>query len=158
MKKEDILQPIVEIVFNKINFIERYKKLSNEYNSRDETFLYSKDEILNIGKIYNIDLTYSKSGGFLLKEQINGFFLSWGFSIRFHSCEFGFSVKKESLNIFSAAPWAYLVTLLSNDDLIKVGNPKFCNYGQIEGLLKEAFDIYQDFKSELLKIAINGYN
>lgn len=151
MNKENIIQPIVEDAFNAVDFIIRYKAISDKFILRKGDFAYTIDNILNIAKQLGIPLKYSESKKFHIREKIDNLDLNWGFSIRFNSFELGFSVKDISLNIFSAAPWGFLSTLLSNNDFNNIPNPKFSSYDDIENIIDEAYSIHKDFKLELLK-------
>jgi hypothetical protein len=127
MNKNDFLQPIVESVLIKIDFINRYESLSNTYSNRDATFLFSNNEILAIANSIGYALKYSKSREFHLHDNQGKFLFGFGFTLRYHSLEIGWSVKNELLQIHSVAPWGFWVSLLTNDEK-KIKMPMFSDY------------------------------
>lgn len=151
MKKNDFLQPMIENVLINIDFINRYEFLALTYSNRDEVFHFSKNDVLNIAHSIGCQLKYSKSREFYLCEKKGNFSFEFGFTLRYHSLELGCSVKNEYLQIHSAAPWGFWVDLMTNNKK-NVFHPKFSNYEELKEILKVAFEIYEDFKREVVKI------
>lgn len=150
MDKNDFIQPVIENILNKTDFIKRYEIISNNYSSKNEDFLYSNDEILRIAQNIEWKLKYSKVKEFYSNEKMGNFSLKLGFTIRYHSLQIGFSISNESLQINSSAPWNFLVDLMTNGEK-KIKKPMFSCYEDIQGILVEVFSIYEDFKKEIIK-------
>ncbi|RED94073.1 hypothetical protein [Marinoscillum furvescens] len=149
MNKEDFLQGEIEQILKDIDFISRYDNMSNRYNKRDESFNCQNDSVLQIAKKIGHPINYSKSKEFYLEEDLSGFKLKFGFTIRFNSFDFGLSVIHEGRDIKSSAPWGFLVQLMTEGEK-KVSKAMFKGYDDIESILQEAFSIYDDFKKGIL--------
>ncbi len=150
MNKEDFLQAQVEQVLLKIDFIGQYKSISNSYKERDESFVFENDKIIEIASHIGYPIKYSKAREFHLQEESNGFVFKFGFTIRFNSFDFGLSITNKNRGIQTSAPWGFLVQLIS-DSREKVSKVAFKNYAEIEGILSQAFKIYEDIKKGLLE-------
>lgn len=151
MNKNDFLQPVIEDILNKIDFIKKYELISNTYSSRNENFLYSNEEILKIAHDIGWKLKYSKTKEFYSIEKEENFSLKLGFTIRYHSIEIGCSINNEPLKINSSAPWNFWVDLMT-DGKKKIKKPMFSGYGDIRNILTGVFSIYKDFKKEVINI------
>ncbi len=149
MNKEDFLQKPVEDCLDKIGFIKRFKQLSEVFNITDDVFEMEIDVVLQICKDLGLLIKYSKSKGFYVNEHIFDYDFTFGFTVKFNSFDFGLSVKNKDRNIFSAAPWHFLIDLMIENNNIRRVN--FRNYEDLKNILKVSFEIYDDFKKELVK-------
>jgi hypothetical protein len=149
LNKEDFLQAQVEQVLLKMDFISQYKSISSSYKERDESFVFENDKIIEIASHIGYRIKYSKAKEFHLQEESSGFVFKFGFTIRFNSFDFGISITNEDKGIQTSAPWGFLVQLIS-DGREKVSKVAFKNYADIEGILRQAFKIYEDIKKGLL--------
>jgi hypothetical protein len=149
--KEDIIQPSIKFILNKINFINRYKSISDSHTVDDDKFRFSTENVIAIVQELGFNIRYSKSREFYLKEKYNDFTFGFGFTIRYNVIELGCSVKNEKINIWSEAPWGYFVKLMTEPNPITIFKPCFRNYEDLREILKEAFSIYEDFKREVIK-------
>lgn len=149
MNKEDFLQEEIEQILESIDFISRYDNMSKKYNERDESFKFQNDKLLQIAENIGHPINYSKTKEFSSEEDLLGFKLKFGFTVRFHSLDFGLSVIHEGRAIKSSAPWGFLVQLMTGGKK-KVSKVMFKDYDDIAGILQEAFSIYEDIKKGLL--------
>jgi hypothetical protein len=150
MNKRDFLQEPVENCLLQINFIERFRGLSNKFQIRDESFHIENEKIMSICKEFGFLIKYSKAKEFYITDKLNDFEFTFGFSIRFNSFDFGMSAKSENKNIFSSAPWHFFADLIDENN--KINRLQFRSYSDLETILKDAFNIYKDFKAELIKL------
>ena len=64
MNKEDFLQPPTEQVFIEIDFINKYKRLGDQFNVRDENFKMANTDVIKIAHELGYMLKYSKEKEF----------------------------------------------------------------------------------------------
>ena len=79
------------------------------------------------------------------KNQSSSYHYSADLSQRYHSLELGCSVKNDTINIQSAAPWSFWVDLMTKDEQ-KIKKPMFFNFNSLREVLIDAIGIYEDFK------------
>lgn len=149
MRKEDFLQSQVEQILIEVDFINKYKAMGDRFGVRDESFKINTSEVLTIANELGFSLKYSKSKEFYLTENIEGHQFSTGFTIRFNSFDFGLSIKNEAKGISSAAPWDFLVKLMT-EDTVKVNRVCFRNYTDIKFILKDFFSLYEEIKIKMI--------
>ena len=150
MKKEDLLPINVEKILHKINFLDRFKILSLKFSAKDDKFVLDNKKVIEICFKNGINIKYSSSKKFHLSEKKQNFMFSFGFDIKYNSCDFGTSISNTSLGIFSSAPWHFYADLMDvNNNINRVC---FTDYQELEEILREAFAIYEDFKTEVLKV------
>jgi hypothetical protein len=149
MNKEDFLQPPIEQVFIEIDFINKYKRLGDQFNVRDENFKMANTEVLKIAHELGYMLKYSKEKEFHFEEKLGDYRLKVGFTIRFNSFDFGLSITNHVKEIDSSAPWDFFVKLMTSDQ-VKVPRVCFRNYDDIKLILKDFFSLYNDIKVKLI--------
>ena len=144
-------------IYKKISFVERYEKLSVKFQF-EERLDYSKESVLDLIKKIGYTAKYVKKDNFFKieeKKEIIKFYLN--ICLKYSNVElvigatniiedkfliggvFGRICKK--VNYYKG---------ISLDENIK--KPKFRNYEDLEEILTEAFAIYEDFKTEVLKV------
>lgn len=149
MNKKDFLQEEVEKALNDIDFISRYKAIAEQYNRRDESFAFQNQQIIQIAEEIGFSIKHSKAKGFYYEEVDSGYTFKIGFTIRFNSFDFGFSIINDSKKIKSSSPWGFLVQLMSNGT-DKVSKVMFRDLNEVRMILKAVFDIYDDLKKAVL--------
>jgi len=150
MEKEDFLQFQVEQVLIEKDFINRYQLLADKFNTRDEGFKFDNNEILKIADSEGCSLKYSKSKEFHFEEKVGEYQFKYGFTIRFNSFELGLSIVNKKKGINSAAPWNFLVKLMTGGQL-KVSRVSFRNYEDVRCIIRDVFSIYNDIKLGMLE-------
>jgi hypothetical protein len=150
MKKEDFLQPDIEKILNSIEFVQRVRNLIEKYKPNGEKFTYDNNEVLSVAHALNAPFKYSKVKEFYIEEEAGDVYFTFGFTIRYDMIDFGMSIKNQKLGIFSGAPWLYFVSLINPS--LKLTKPAFNSYPELSDILKEAFQIYSDFKHAVVEL------
>ena len=148
MNKELFIQKPIEQLLLDVNFIDKYLQIGSKYSERNEEFEYDQKLILTIVNDTGYKFKYSKNKDFYLQEDVGDFKVNLGFSIRFSSFDFGISIKSRKHDIFTAAPINYLIQLINNDEST-VPRIKFKNNADVEGILCEFLNLYEEIKIEL---------
>ena len=152
----------VEQALQAINFVERYKELSDKF-SLDRT---PKDKRLNIitGElVFDVfeDLGYrAKFDGrekFFYIEPIkeNGYTFGFHISIFKGLVELIWIVRDSQNKVILGTPLIEFSRRLVSPDY-RIMDPVISNYDDFENVMKIAFEMYEDFKQAFLKIATEG--
>ena len=152
----------VEQALQAINFVERYKELSDKF-SLDRT---PKDKRLNIitGElVFDVfeDLGYrAKFDGrekFFYIEPIkeNGYTFGFHISIFKGLVELIWIVRASQNKVILGTPLIEFSRRLISPDY-RIMDPVMSNYDDFENVMKIAFEMYEDFKQAFLKIATEG--
>lgn len=152
----------VEQALQAINFVERYKELSDKF-SLDRT---PKDKRLNIitGElVFDVfeDLGYiAKFDGrekFFYIEPIkeNGYTFGFHISIFKGLVELIWIVRDSQNKVILGTPLIEFSRRLISPDY-RIMDPVMSNYDDFENVMKIAFEMYEDFKQAFLKIATEG--
>ncbi len=141
----------------KINFIERYEKLSNAFyeikTPSDKRLIYIDGEevmetIQDMGYMVDFD---KKEKFYKLKEEEKGSF-TFGFHIILYSGMVDLVwVVKENNKLILGAPWGTYSRRLI-DSRYRIKKPIFGTYDDLEEILKIAFEMYEDFKKAFLGV------
>lgn len=150
MEKEDFLQPQVEQVLIEQDFINKYQLLASKFSTRDEDFKFDNNEILEIANSEGCLLKYSKSKEFHFEEKVGEYQFKYGFTLRFNSFDLGLSIINEKRGVKSAAPWNFLVKLMTGGQ-VKVPRVSFRNYEDVRLIVRDVFSIYNDIKLGILE-------
>ena len=152
----------VEQALQAINFVERYKELSDKF-SLDRT---PKDKRLNIitGElVFDVfeDLGYrAKFDGrekFFYIEPIkeNGYTFGFHISIFKGLVELIWIVRDSQNKVILGTRLIEFSRRLISPDY-RIMDPVISNYDDFENVMKIAFEMYEDFKQAFLKIATEG--
>lgn len=147
MDKRDFLPEKVELILQRIDFINRFQLISEGYGNVDDNFVFTTEEIKRIAIDIGYNLRYSRGKDFYYTEKIDQLEFTLGFMIRYNSFDFGMTAKKPGF--ICGGPWHFLVDLLSNNT-VKFNRIMFRNYDEVRDILKKVFLIYEDFKNEML--------
>lgn len=150
----------VEQALQAINFVERYKELSDKF-SLDRT---PKDKRLNIitGElVFDIfeDLGYrAKFDGrekFFYIEPFKENCYTFGFHISIFKglVELIWIVRDSQNKVILGTPLIEFSRRLITPDY-RIMDPVISNYDDLENVMKIAFEMYEDFKQAFLKIAV----
>ena len=142
-------------VLQKINFEKRYLEICNKYsdfrNSINSKSISDIDLLLNQ---MEIKFKYSKKECFFKIEDKSNL-ITIGFNIIPYTgaLQFVWSVKlnKQMLEL-SWGVWESILEEMLNKSFEIRPRPYYSNYQELEEILTEAFAIYEDFKTEVLKV------
>jgi len=132
--------------FERINFIQRCKDLYDNHNDYNDRLInYDNTEVEEIIKSFGYtNVKYFKSENFFeideaVKEGLYEISLNASFGIGL--CEF----------IWDGAPWLRYLKLLGAD-FTNIKKPAFHSYNELREILTVAFEMYEDYKRELIAI------
>ena len=142
-------------VLQKINFEKRYLEICNKYsdfrNSINSKSISDIDLLLNQ---MEVKFKYSKKECFFKIEDKSNL-ITIGFNIIPYTgaLQFVWSVKlnKQMLEL-SWGVWESILEEMLNKSFEIRPRPYYSNYQELEEILTEAFAIYEDFKTEVLKV------
>lgn len=142
-------------VLQKINFEKRYLEICNKYsdfrNSINSKSISDIDLLLNQ---MEVKFKYSKKECFFKIEDKSNL-ITIGFNIIPYTgaLQFVWSVKqnKQMLEL-SWGVWESILEEMLNKSFEIRPRPYYSNYEELEEILREAFAIYEDLKTEVLKV------
>ena len=145
-------------IFEKINLYERHLGISERYQYEDRLKEYSNDEAIKIVKELGYLAKYRKKENFFqIIETINEIKFYFHFSLKYGLVEIIIYWEYEkNKDIWGGGTFAGIckkIEITKNEE--KEGYIKdahFRNYEDLKNILKEYFLIYEDFKTEVLKV------
>ena len=145
-------------IFEKINLYERHSNISNQYRFEETFENYSNDEVIKIVKELGYSAKYKKKENFFqIIETINEMKFYFHFSLKYGLVEV--IMYWECINnkdIWGGGTFAGIckkIEIAKNEE--KEGyikDARFRNYEDLKNILREYFLIYEDFKTEVLKV------
>ena len=144
-------------IFEKINLYERHSNISNQYRFEDKLKDYSNDKTIEIVKELGYSAKYRKKEKFFqIIETIDGIKFYFHFSLEYGMVEIimGMMNKNKKHIIGGAFSWLCKKIKVTENEEIKdnVKYARFRNYEDLKNILREYFLIYEDFKTEVLKV------
>ena len=142
-------------VLEKIDFVERYLSLCTKHSDRENNI---KDKSLKeIGELLNnINVSFSfdkKECFFKIKEKIVTYDFQFNIIPYTGALQFVWSVKQnEQMLKLSWGVWESILEEMLNKSFEIRPRPYYSNYQELEEILTESFAIYEDFKTEVLKV------
>ncbi|PCE64860.1 hypothetical protein [Sediminicola luteus] len=145
------LHPINESALKNIDFLNRYKKLSNTYRDEDNCFdRYDNNKVIEVIESFGYETKYFKSEDFfMIKQQIQDYEFQFNLKFKYGACEFIWGVIRNSERLPLGGPWGAIIDLLDKTHR-PLPLPLFSSYDTLKDILVEAFDLYEGFKDELL--------
>ena len=142
-----------------INFVERYEQLSNYY-SKDRTpegqelDYFDGDFLIEIINSLGYEVKFNKREYFFsLKKEKNGEFeFGFKFSMEYGMVELIWDLKESNKKVLLGTNLFTIIRLLTSPDN-KIMDPVISDYIDFRDVMKIAFEMYDDFKQEFLKIA-----
>ncbi|AEV68233.1 hypothetical protein [Acetivibrio clariflavus] len=147
------LKPDIKIALERINFVERYKRLSTKYafDSTECFKSYDNTEVLNIFSELGYKATFDKRENFFkVVKKTPPFKFQFNISLKYGLVELIWAVWKNEI-YYGCGVWVMMKRLLEEDEE-NLKDPRFRNYEDLKEILTEAFAIYEDFKREFLAI------
>ena len=148
-------------IFEKINLYDRYSNISNQYRFEETFENYSNDEVIKIVKELGYTAKYRKKENFFqIIETINEMRFYFHFSLKYGLVEV--IMYWECINnkdIWGGGTFAGIckkIEIAKNEE--KEGyikKARFRNYEDLKNILREYFLIYEDLKTEVLKVDWN---
>ena len=148
-------------IFEKINLYERHSNISNQYRFEETFENYSNDEVIKIVKELGYSAKYRKKENFFqIIEITNKLKFYFHFSLKYGLVEV--IMYWECINnkdIWGGGTFAGIckkIEIAKNEE--KEGyikDARFRNYEDLKNILREYFLIYEDFKTEVLKVDWN---
>ena len=150
-------------IFEKIHLYDRYSYISNQYRYEDKSKDYSNDKTIEIVKELGYLAKYRKREKFFqIIETINEMKFYFHFSLEYGMVEIimGMMNKNKKHIIGGAFSWLCKKIKVTENEEIKdnVKYARFRNYEDLKNILREYFLIYEDFKTEVLKVDWNEEN
>ena len=147
-------------IFEKINLYDRYRDINNLYRFEETFENYSNDEVIKIVKELGYTAKYRKKENFFqIIETINEMRFYFHFSLKYGLVEIimGMMDKNKKNIIGGLVPnVCKKIEIAKNEE--KEGYIKdacFRNYEDLKNILREYFLIYEDLKTEVLKVDWN---
>ena len=148
-------------IFEKINLYERHSNISNQYRFEETFENYSNDEVIKIVKELGYSAKYRKKEKFFqIIETIDGIKFYFHFSLEYGMVEVIIFWEYENNKDLSGGGLlsvvCKLIEIAKNEE--KEGyikKARFRNYEDLKNILREYFLIYEDLKTEVLKVDWN---
>ena len=145
-------------IFEKIDLYERHSNISNQYRFEETFENYSNDEVIKIVKELGYSAKYRKKENFFqIIETTNKLKFYFHFSLKYGLVEV--IMYWECINnkdIWGGGTFAGIckkIEIAKNEE--KEGyikKARFRNYEDLKNILREYFLIYEDLKTEVLKV------
>ena len=139
----------------KINFEKRYLEICTKHSDRENNI---KDKSLKeIGELLNninVSFSFSKEECFFkIKEKIVAYDFQFNIIPYTGALQFVWDIKVNKIRLkLGWGMWENIVEEIESIDFEIKPLPYYSNYEELEEILREAFAIYEDFKTEVLKV------
>lgn len=139
-------------VLTKIDFVNRYQKLSDKFQTDESSFSnYNDSTVKEIIESYGYKVKFNKSEKFFkILEKENDYKFQFNIVLKYGIVELIWDVLENNQRLSLGGPWG-LITKLYMKNEVSIPLPKFCNYMDLKEILIDAFRIYEDFKHQLIK-------
>ena len=145
-------------IFEKINLYERHSNISNQYRFEDKLKDYSNDKTIEIVKELGYSAKYRKKEKFFqIIETINEMKFYFHFSLKYGLVEV--IMYWECINDKDKWGGGTFAGICKKIEIAKneekegyIKDARFRNYEDLKNILREYFLIYEDFKTEVLKV------
>ena len=151
-------------IFEKINLYERHSNISNQYRFEDKLKDYSNDKTIEIVKELGYSAKYRKKEKFFqIIETINEMKFYFHFSLEYGMVEI--IMYWECINNKDKWGGGTFAGICKKIEIAKneekegyIKDARFRNYEDLKNILREYFLIYEDLKTEVLKVDWNEEN
>ncbi|PAD69684.1 hypothetical protein CHH83_07405 [Bacillus sp. 7586-K] len=148
------LKPEIKEVLEKMNFLERSKNMSKRFNESLEDCLgnYDVNKVIHLFNRLGYVAEYDGREEFFKTAVVDNspnYKIWFNIRLKYGMGEFIWVAYHQN-EVRTGSPWSIYVRFLDPDEKFK--KPTFGSYEELEELLKEAFLMYEDFKSELISI------
>ena len=151
-------------IFEKINLYERHSNISNQYRFEETFENYSNDEVIKIVKELGYSAKYRKKENFFqIIETTNKLKFYFHFSLKYGLVEI--IIYWECINNKDKWGGGTFAGICKKIEIAKneekegyIKDARFRNYEDLKNILREYFLIYEDLKTEVLKVDWNEEN
>ncbi|MGZ9677796.1 hypothetical protein [Bacillus cereus] len=144
----------IKEVLEKINFVERYKALSERFSNSENTFEnYENEKVFEVFETLGYKARYNKKAGFFIVGEVknkDSYAFRFNISLKYGVAELIWEAWHND-EVRVGDPWDVFIRSLSND-MGKVPVLYFHSYDELKEIMKIAFEMYEDFKRELIPI------
>ena len=148
-------------IFEKINLYERHSNISNQYRFEETFENYSNDEVIEIVKELGYSAKYRKKENFFqIIETTNKLKFYFHFSLKYGLVEI--IIYWECINNKDKWGGGTFAGICKKIEIAKneekegyIKDARFRNYEDLKNILREYFLIYEDLKTEVLKVDWN---
>ncbi|MEW4203783.1 hypothetical protein Q0O28_12750 [Bacillus thuringiensis] len=144
----------IKEVLEKINFVERYKALSEKFSNSENTFEnYENEKVFEVFETLGYKARYNKKADFFIVGEVknkDSYAFRFNISLKYGVAELIWEAWHND-EVKAGDPWDVFIRLLSND-MGKVPMLYFHSYDELKEIMKIAFEMYEDFKRELIPI------
>ena len=148
-------------IFEKINLYERHSNISNQYRFEETFENYSNDEVIKIVKELGYSAKYRKKENFFqIIETTNKLKFYFHFSLKYGLVEV--IMYWECINDKDKWGGGTFAGICKKIEIAKneekegyIKKARFRNYEDLKNILREYFLIYEDLKTEVLKVDWN---
>ncbi|MBD8072678.1 hypothetical protein [Bacillus thuringiensis] len=148
------LKPEIQASLTKIDFIKRYKALSENFSDRENTFEnYENEKVIAVFESLGYKARFMKKENFFIVGEVkNKDFYTFRFniSLKYGLVEFIWSARYNG-EVRVGNSWDMFVKALSNGSE-RLQAVCFHSYDELKEIMKIAFEMYEDFKRELIPI------
>ena len=145
-------------IFEKIDLYERHSNISNQYRYEDKLKDYSNDKTIEIVKELGYSAKYKKKENFFqIIETINEMKFYFHFSLKYGLVEI--IIYWECINNKDKWGGGTFAGICKKIEIAKneekegyIKKARFRNYEDLKNILREYFLIYEDLKTEVLKV------
>ena len=145
-------------IFEKINLYERHSNISNQYRFEETFENYSNDEVIKIVKKLGYTAKYRKKENFFqIIETTNKLKFYFHFSLKYGLVEI--IMYWECINNKDKWGGGTFAGICKKIEIAKneekegyIKKARFRNYEDLKNILREYFLIYEDLKTEVLKV------
>ena len=145
-------------IFEKINLYERHSNISNQYRFEETFENYSNEKIIEIVKELGYSAKYRKKEKFFqIIETINEMKFYFHFSLKYGLVEV--IMYWECINDKDKWGGGTFAGICKKIEIAKneekegyIKDARFRNYEDLKNILREYFLIYEDLKTEVLKV------
>ena len=145
-------------IFEKINLYERHSNISNQYRFEETFENYSNEKVIEIVKELGYSAKYKKKENFFqIIETINEMRFYFHFSLKYGLVEI--IMYWECINNKDKWGGGTFAGICKKIEIAKneekegyIKKARFRNYEDLKNILREYFLIYEDLKTEVLKV------
>ncbi|MED2836673.1 MULTISPECIES: hypothetical protein [Bacillus] len=144
----------IKEVLEKIDFVERYKSLSEKFPDRTNTFEnYENEKAIEIFESLGYKARFMKKENFFIVGEVKNkdiYTFRFNISLKYGLVEFIWSARHNG-EVRVGNSWDMFVKVLSNGSE-RLPAVCFHSYEELKEIMKIAFEMYEDFKRELIPI------
>ncbi|MGH0543419.1 hypothetical protein ACQVPW_18095 [Bacillus cereus] len=148
------LQPEIQASLAKIDFIKKYKSLSKQFSDRENTFEnYENEKAIEIFESLGYKARFMKKENFFIVGEVKNkdiYTFRFNISLKYGLVEFIWSARHNG-EVRVGNSWDMFVKVLSNGSE-RLPAVCFHSYEELKEIMKIAFEMYEDFKRELIPI------